>query len=57
MKKPEELANAKERAQVRVLLWLGLEKDQAMWTEHAPGGSLATFAETVSVAVLAQIGL
>ena len=47
MQKQEELEDLKDGAQVRLMLWLGLEKDQEMWTEHVPGGDLATFAETV----------
>ena len=48
VKKQEELEELKDRAQIRLMLWLGLEKDQTTWTEHVPGGDLATFAETVS---------
>ena len=37
-----------EGAQVRLLLWLGLEKDQEKWKEHCGSGEIAVFAETVS---------
>jgi hypothetical protein len=47
VQKKKELEELKDRAQIRLMLWLGLEKDQAMWTEHVSGGDLATFAETV----------
>ena len=33
---------------MRLLLWLGLEKDQEKWTECCGGGEVAVFAETVS---------
>ena len=48
VKKQEELEELKDRAQLRLLLWLGLEKDQTTWTDNIPGGDVATFAETVS---------
>ena len=48
MEKEEELKDLKDRAQVRLLLWLGLEKDQEKWTECCGGGEVAVFAETVS---------
>ena len=47
VKKQKELEDMKDRAQVRLMLWLGLEKDQTKWTDNIPGGDLATFAETV----------
>lgn len=48
MQKGEELRDLKDRAQVRLLLWLGLEKDQDMWAECCGGGDVDYFAETVS---------
>ena len=48
VEKEEELKDLKDRAQVRLLLWLGLEKDQEKWTECCGGGEVAVFAETVS---------
>ena len=48
VEKEEELKDLKDRAQVRMLLWLGLEKDQEKWTECCGGGEVAVFAETVS---------
>ena len=36
-------------AQVRVMLWLGLEKDQNDWTKCCATGEVAVFAETVSM--------
>ena len=47
VQKPEELEDLKDNAQVRLMLWLGFEKDQVKWTEHVVG-ELSTFAETVS---------
>ena len=35
-------------AQVRIMLWLGLEKDQDDWTKCCGTGEVAVFAETVS---------
>ena len=49
VEKEEELKDLKDRAQVRFLLWLGLEKDQEKWTECCGGGEVAVFAETVSL--------
>ena len=46
--KKEELAEVKDRALIRVMLWLGLEKDISMWTENVPEGESSFFAETVS---------
>ena len=48
VKKEEDLEELEDRAQVRLLLWLGLEQDQSEWTRAAPGGEIAVFAETVS---------
>ena len=39
---------------MRLLLWLGLEKDQEKWTECCGGGEVAVFAETVSDRVSTQ---
>ena len=54
VEKEEELKDLKDRAQVRLLLWLGLEKDQGKWTECCGGGEVAVFAETVSNQLLMQ---
>ncbi len=51
LSKEEEMKECTSGAQLRLMLWLGLEKDQREWTQHAPGGKLATFAETVSTQV------
>ncbi|XP_064383023.1 myoferlin-like isoform X2 [Halichondria panicea] len=46
LQKEKELKECTSGSQVRLMLWLGLEKDQKEWTRHTPGGKLATFAET-----------
>ena len=46
--KEEELNDVKQRAQVRLVLWLGLEKDQQNWKECCGDGELTLYAETVS---------
>jgi len=43
----EELKSRKERAQVRLQIWLGLAKYQAEWRNDTPGGEVAVYAETV----------
>lgn len=48
MEKEEDIKDMEGGAQIRVLLWLGLEQDQSKWTMHTPGGEVAVFAETVS---------
>ena len=55
VQKVEELEDLKDGAQVRLLLWLGLEKDCKEWTKHCPGGEVATFAETVSLALCSPL--
>ena len=47
VEKEEEMEDLKDRAQLRVMLWLGLEEDQNKWNEQGPGGVVAIFAETV----------
>jgi len=47
VEKEEELEDLKDRAQLRVMLWVGLEEDQSKWNEQGPGGQVAVFAETV----------
>ena len=42
----KELEDLKDYAQVRLLLWLGLEKYQDSWTDNVTG-DITTFAETV----------
>lgn len=48
MEKEEELKDLKHRAQVRLILWLGLEKDQQNWKECYGDGEVTLYAETVS---------
>ena len=50
MKKEEDLKEQKGGAQVRLLLWLGLEQFRAKWASGSggKGGEVAVFAETVS---------
>ena len=48
VEKEEELKELQHRAQVRLVLWLGLEKDQQNWTECCAGGEVTVYAETVS---------
>lgn len=48
MQKEEELKDRKERAQVRLQIWLGLAKLQAEWKQDIPCGEVAVYAETVS---------
>ena len=38
----------KDKAQVRLALWLGLEEDQQNWSECCSSGDLTVLAETVS---------
>ena len=45
--KPEDLEDQKDGAQVRLLLWLGLEQFQSEWAKEAIGGNIAVYAETV----------
>jgi len=43
----EDLKSRKERAQVRLQIWLGLSKYQSEWRNSTPGGEVAVYAETV----------
>ena len=43
----EDLKSRKERAQVRLQIWLGLAKYQSEWRKDTPGGEVAVYAETV----------
>ena len=45
--KLEDLEDQKGGAQVRLLLWLGLEQFQGEWAKEAIGGNIAVYAETV----------
>ena len=47
MEDDEELKSRKERAQVRLQIWLGLAKYQSEWRNDTPGGEVAVYAETV----------
>ena len=42
-----DLEDQKGGAQVRLLLWLGLEQFQSDWAKEAVGGNIAVYAETV----------
>ncbi|KAL5471557.1 hypothetical protein EMCRGX_G029682 [Ephydatia muelleri] len=46
VKKLEDLEDQKGGAQVRLLLWLGLEQFQSEWAKEAMGGNVAVYAET-----------
>ena len=48
MEKEEELKDRKERAQLRLQIWLGLAKQQSEWKRDIPCGEVAVYAETVS---------
>ena len=48
MEKEEDLEDAVGQAQLRLVLWLGLESDAARWSENIPDGQVAVYAETVS---------
>ena len=47
VEKLEDLEDQKGGAQVRLLLWLGLEQFQSEWAKEAIGGNVAVYAETV----------
>ena len=47
MEDEEDLKSRKERAQVRLQIWLGLSKYQSEWRNSTPGGEVAVYAETV----------
>ena len=47
VEKLENLEDQKGGAQVRLLLWLGLEQFQSEWAKEAIGGNVAVYAETV----------
>ena len=47
VEKLEDLEDQKGGAQVRLLLWLGLEQFQSEWAKEAIGGKVAVYAETV----------
>ena len=50
MEKEGELKNRKERAQLRLQIWLGFAKDHSKWRDHNPsGGQVAVYAEMVSM--------
>ena len=44
----KELKDRKERAQLRLQIWLGLSKFQSQWRDDNPTGEVAVYAETVS---------
>ncbi|KAL5471556.1 hypothetical protein EMCRGX_G029681 [Ephydatia muelleri] len=46
VEKLEDLVDQKGGAQVRLLLWLGLEQFQSEWAKEAMGGNVAVYAET-----------
>jgi len=46
VRKQKELEDLNDHAQVRLLLWLGLEKYQDRWRDNV-SGDISTFAETV----------
>ena len=50
MEKEEDLADAEGQAQLRLVLWLGLESDAQQWTENIPDGQVVVYAKTVSSA-------
>ena len=52
MEKEEELNDVKARAQVRLVLWLGMEKDQQNWKECCGDGEITLHAETVSYYII-----
>ena len=54
MEKAEELKELKDKAQVRLALWLGLEEDQRNWDECCSSGELSVLAETVSCMIMPQ---
>ena len=50
VEKEGELKNRKERAQLRLQIWLGFAKDHSKWRDHNPsGGQIAVYAEMVSM--------
>ena len=48
VEKEEDLEDAKGGAQLRLLLWLGLDGDSPRWCENISDGQIAVYAETVS---------
>jgi len=49
VEKEEELKDRKERAQLRLQIWLGLAKYQSEWRGDNPSGEVAVHAEMVSM--------
>ena len=51
MEKEGELKNRKDRAQLRLQIWLGLAKDHSKWRDHSNDGKVVVYAEMVCMIV------
>ena len=55
MENEKELKDRKERAQLRLQIWLGQAKFQSKWREETPSGEVAVYAETVSTLIMQSL--